>query len=51
MRKAFIISGGNPMIFFTDPVACAFMVITILLVCSPLFKKIYRTAKGNKAKA
>lgn len=51
MRKAFIISGGNPMIFFSEPVACAFMVITILLVCSPMFKKIYRKAKANKTAA
>ena len=51
MRKAFIISGGNPMVFFADPVSAAFMGITILLVCSPMFKKIIRKAKGNKAKA
>lgn len=50
MRKAFIISGGSPAIFFTEPVACAFMVITILLVCSPMFKKIIRAAKAKKAK-
>ena len=51
MRKAFIISGGSVNIFFTEPVACAFMVITILLVCSPLFKKIIRKAKASKVKA
>ena len=47
MRKAFIISGGNPMVFFGDPVSAAFMTITILLVCSPLFKKIIRKAKAK----
>ena len=51
LRKAFIISGGSPAIFFTEPVACAFMVITILLVMSPVFKKIFRAIKGKKVKA
>ena len=50
MRKAFIISGGSPAIFFTEPVACAFMVITILLVMSPFFKKIFRAIKEKKVK-
>lgn len=50
LRKAFIISGGSPAIFFTEPVACAFMVVTILLVMSPMFKKIIRAVKGNKTK-
>ena len=49
MRKAFIISGGSPMIFFTQPVACAFMVITILVVCFPMVKSIM--AKGSKTAA
>ena len=48
MRKAFIISGGSPAIFFTEPVACAFMVITILLICSPMIKKVVRGAKAKK---
>ena len=48
MRKAFIISGGSPAIFFTEPVACAFMVITILLICSPMIKKVVRNSKAKK---
>ena len=48
LRKAFIISGGSPAIFFTEPVACAFMVLTIFMVSFPTMKKFYRAAKAKK---
>ena len=46
--KAFIISGGSPAIFFNEPVACAFMVLTIFMVSFPTIKKFYRAAKAKK---
>ena len=50
LRKAFIISGGSPAIFFNEPVACAFMVLTIFMVSFPTMKKFYRAAKAKKEK-
>lgn len=49
LRKAFIISGGSVSIFVEKPLSCAFLLITLCLVLSPVVKKFLRRAKDSKA--
>lgn len=51
MRKAFISSGGSLDIFFTKPISLAFLIITFLLICSPLIKKVWNKMKPSKTEA
>jgi putative tricarboxylic transport membrane protein len=50
MRRAFISSGGSLGIFVGSPLSTVFLVITLLLVCSPAIKAAVRKARGQKAK-
>lgn len=49
MRRAFIASGGSLSIFVGSKLSVAFLVITLLLVCSPMIKAVVQRAKGNRA--
>ncbi len=39
LRQSMIISGGNPMIFFTRPISGSILVISILAILYPMIKK------------
>ncbi len=39
-RQSLIISGGNPLIFFTHPISAAFLLISFVLLVSPLALRI-----------
>lgn len=51
MRKAFISSQGSLDIFVTSPISLAFLLVTLLLILSPVIKIALRKAKGGAAKA
>ncbi len=46
LRQSLIISGGNPVIFFTSPIALAFIVLTGLSI----FAVVWRQIKGRPSK-
>ncbi len=48
LRRALTISGGSPSIFVTKPLSLIFFLVFLLLLCSPVFKKIYYKKRLNK---
>lgn len=46
LRRSLMLSGGNPMIFFTRPISAVFLAIAIVVLISPLFT---RERIGKKA--
>jgi putative tricarboxylic transport membrane protein len=32
LRRALQVSNGNPAVFFTRPISCAFMIVTVLIL-------------------
>ncbi|MEM2339228.1 MAG: hypothetical protein QXW83_03400, partial [Nitrososphaerales archaeon] len=40
LRRSLLVSGGNPMIFFTRPISGTILAITIILLLIPLLSKI-----------
>lgn len=51
MRRALTISDGNPAIFVTKPLSLVFFLIFLLLLCSPVLKKLYRKHHAAKETA
>lgn len=49
MRRSFIASGGSLSIFAGSTLSTVFLVITLLLVCSPILQKIIAKARDPKA--
>lgn len=46
LRKALMTSQGNPMIFLTRPISCAFVVIMVVLLLSPVLRKVLGKKKA-----
>ncbi|MCH3918315.1 MAG: tripartite tricarboxylate transporter permease [Spirochaetia bacterium] len=40
MRKSFIISHGSISIFFTEPIACCFMIVLLAIIATPIIRGI-----------
>ena len=49
LRRTMIISKGSISIFFTRPISCVLMVLSIVLLCFPVLKKAVSNRKGRKA--
>ena len=49
LRRCLALSKGSLKIFVTRPVACAFMIITILCIVVPIILNLVRTFKGKKS--
>lgn len=49
LRRALIVSGGELGIFVERPLSLIFLLIFVLLMFSPLIKKLYRKARAQKA--
>ena len=49
MRRSFIASSGSLGIFVGSPLSTIFLVITLLLICSPAIKAVIRKVRGPKA--
>ena len=47
MRRSFIASGGSLGIFVASPLSTAFLVITLLLICSPAIKAAVRKVRNK----
>jgi len=45
-RRSFLISDGNPLIFFQKPIAAGLMIFLILTVMTPLLKALIRKIRG-----
>lgn len=50
LRRSLIVFGNNPMIFFTRPWSAAFIILTVLGLCSPAIRTWLET-RGPKKKA
>ncbi|MCQ0971627.1 tripartite tricarboxylate transporter permease [Paracoccus sp. TK19116] len=50
LRQSLLLSSGDPMIFFSRPIAAVTMVCAIILILLPLFKMIYDRSRGKSAK-
>lgn len=48
LRRAFLMSGGNPVIFFKQPLSAVFMCILIILIMAPVTREIWNKVKGRK---
>ena len=40
LRQSLLLSDGNPFVFFTRPISCAFMIISILIIVIVTYKQI-----------
>lgn len=49
MRRALLISDGNPIIFLQRPISCAFLVIAVIVALMPIIKKVFAKIKAKKA--
>lgn len=49
VRRALIVSGGKLDIFVERPISLAFLLIFVVLMFSPLLKKLYRKCRAKKA--
>ena len=47
MRQAMIMSGGSISIFFTRPISCVFIIITVCSVAFTIYKEYFRKDKGS----
>lgn len=50
LRRSLQLSGGSYAIFFTRPVSCTIMVIALLILFSPVIKKLVQKIKARKTK-
>jgi putative tricarboxylic transport membrane protein len=48
MRRALLISQGNPMVFVTRPISAFFLLLTIALILTYLVPSFRRTAKASQ---
>lgn len=49
LRQSLLISGGDPMIFFTRPYSGPIMVVALILLFLPAFFLVYRLFRGGRA--
>ena len=50
LRRALTISGSDWSVLFTRPISCVFIIISALIICSPLIRKLFAAIKAKKAK-
>lgn len=49
-RRSLVLSGGDPMIFFTNPISAVFLGLSILMLLAPVFRILRRRLSISKAK-
>ena len=49
MRRSLMVSYGDPSIFFTRPICCGVLILSVFLLIYPSLKKLFLTLKGKKA--
>jgi putative tricarboxylic transport membrane protein len=49
LRQSLLLSSGDPMIFFTRPIAAPFMILAIILILLPLFGYLRKRMRGARA--
>lgn len=49
LRRALTLSHGDPTIFITRPICCVVLLISLLLIISPLLSKLMKATSGDKA--
>ena len=47
-RRALSISQNDYSIFYTSPVTCIILLVSLLIVCNPIISKIFRSIKAKK---
>ena len=48
LSQSLIASSGNPLVFLTRPLSCAFVIIFVLTLTSPLLKRLFRQMVKKK---
>lgn len=49
LRRALTLSHGDPSIFITRPICCVVLLVSILLIASPMLSKLIKRMQGKKA--
>ena len=47
LRRAFLMSGGSPLIFFQHPISAVLMTVFIILILTPLVRAALKRIKGE----